>query len=374
MLTIEQVDITSAAAVRRFVALPFLVYRGDANWVPPLSREVRDCLNPRRHPFYEHSEAAFFTASRGGEVRARIAVLEHRPYNTWHQVRQASFTLFECLESDKNAGRELFARAFDWARARRLDRMVGPKGFGALDGYGLLIDGFDRRQLMTMTNYNPGWYVELAESLGFEKEVDFVTYELSRRTFVMPDAVHAAAKRAAGRLRIVRFPSRRALIREARRIGETYNRAFVNNWEYYPLSEREIDFLVEQVRPLADPQLMTFISAGPDIVGFVLAFPDVSRALQRMNGRLTLWGVIGLLSDRRRSTRVALNGAGILPEYQGRGGNALLYTQIERAVRASSVEEAELPQVAESAFRMRGDIERLGAKAIKTHRVYRKNL
>jgi hypothetical protein len=370
VLEIQQVDVRSAAAVRQFIDLPFRVYRGNTQWVPPLRRDVRETLDPCRHPFYEHSEATFFVAVRKGEPVARIAVLEHRPYNQWHQVRQASFTLFECAEGEAEAARELFARAFAWASSRRLVRIVGPKGFGALDGYGLLIDGFDRRQLMTMTNYNPAWYRELVESLGFDKEVDFVTYELSRRTFVMPEGVHAAAKRASQTLRIVRYPSRRALVREARRIGETYNGAFVNNWEYYPLSEKEIAFVVDQVRPLADPRLMTFIAAGRRIVGFVLAFPDVSQAMQRMNGRLTPWGIAGLLWDRQRTRRVALNGAGILPEYQGRGGNALLYTQIERAVRSSSFEDAELPQVAESAKRMRRDLERLGARAIKVHRVY----
>ena len=125
------------------------------------------------------------------------------------------------------------------------------------------------------------------------------------------------------------------------------------------------------MRPIADHRLMTFIADGDEIVGFVLAFPDVSAALQRAGGRLTPVSVLRVLLERGRATSVALNGAGILPRYQGRGGNALLYTQIERAVRASHVERAELPQVAETATRMRRDLERLGAAPIKTHRVYR---
>jgi hypothetical protein len=185
----------------------------------------------------------------------------------------------------------------------------------------------------------------------------------------MPEAVHRAAARAEG-LRIVRYDSRRALIRAARKIGETYNRAFVSNWEYYPLSEREIDFVVDQMRPLADHRLMTFIASGDDVVGFLLAFPDVSAALKRMNGRLTPWGIASLLLERRRTKLVALNGAGIVPEYQGRGGNALLYTQIERAIRESQFTDAELPQVAETAVKMRSDLAHLGAQPLKTHRVY----
>jgi hypothetical protein len=373
MLTIEAVDVRSRRDVRRFLDLPHRLYRGDPRWVSPLGAEAHVALNPERHPFYEHSEASFFVARRGAEVNGRLGVLEHRPYNRAHGTTSASFTLFEC-EDDEDTAAGLFERAFDWARDRGLNRIVGPRGLGALDGYGVLVDGFDRPQLMTMTNYNPPSYPRLLERLGFGKEVDFVSYELDRETFVMPDAIRRAAARAEPRLRLVRYPTRRALVRAARRIGETYNRAFVDNWEYYPLTDREVDFVVDQVRPLADPRLMTFIAAGDEIVGFVLAFPDVSAALRSMRGRLTPWGVLRLLRERAHATRVALNGAGILPEHQGHGGNAMLYVQIERAVRESRFRTAELPQVAETAVKMRADLERLGARPIKRHRVFGRDL
>lgn len=370
-LSIESIDLRSRADVRRFVDLPYRLYRDSPHWVPPLRQEVRAALDPARHPVHQHAESAFLLAREGREDVGRLAVFEHHPYNDAHGTRQAWFGLFECVDAPDVAA-ALFARAFEWTRARGLDRLVGPRGLGALDGYGLLVDAFAHRQLMTMTNYNPPSYPRMVERLGFEKEVDFVSFVLDRATFVMPDAVKEAAERAGRDLRIVRFARRRALLRAARTIGETYNRAFVGNWEYYPLTQREVDFVVDQVRPLADPRLMTFIATGDSLVGFLLAFPDVSAAMQKMKGRLTPWGLARVLLERRRARRVALNGAGIVPEYQGRGGNALLYLQIERAIRESSYEEAELPQVAETATRMRRDLARLGARPLKTHRVYRR--
>jgi hypothetical protein len=366
-VVVRQIDTGDRLDVRRFVELPYRLYRNDRRWVPPLRREAAFVLN-RRHPFYDRSDAAFFVAERGREIVGRIAAVDHVPYNQAHDVRQASFAFFEC-EQDHDAARELFARVDEWAHARGLNRLVGPKGLSAFDGYGLLVEGFAHRQLMTMTNYNPEWYPSFVDGQGFTKEVDFVSFELSRDGFVMPDAVRRAAQRAT-RLRIVRYSSTRSLIRAARGIGATYNRAFINNWEYYPLTDREVAFLISQVRPLADHRLMTFIAAGDETVGFLLAFPDVSAALQRMQGRLTPFGLLGLLAERRRTVRVALNGAGIVPEYQGHGGNALLYTQIEGAIRTSRFDHAELPQVAETAVRMRRDLQRLGARPLKTHRVY----
>lgn len=370
---IDRVDVSSRRDIGRFVDLPYRLYRDTPQWVPPLRAEARALLDPRRHPFYEHSEAAFFIARDGNRDAGRLAVFDHRPYNAAHGTRQASFTLFECEDNQETAD-ALFERAFEWVVRRGLTRIVGPRGLSALDGYGLLIDAFDRRQLMTMTGYNPPYYRRLVEQCGFEKEVDFVSFVLHRDSFVMPDRVRRAASRASRELTVVRYPNRRALLRAGRSIRDTYNRAFVSNWEYYPLSVREVDFLIDQVRPLIDHNLITFIAAGADIVGFLLAFPDVSSALQSMRGRLTPWGIVRLLLERRRTTLVALNGAGIVPEHQGRGGNALLYTQIERAIRASHFQEAELPQVAETATRMRRDLERLGARPIKTHRVYARSL
>lgn len=373
MLTTEVIDPDSRTDVRRFIELPYRLYRDDPNWVPPLRRDAALVLNRERHPFYEHSDASFFVAVRDGRVVGRIGALELRPYNRAHGVRQVSFTMFDC-EEDAEAAGALFDRVLGWALARRLDRAVGPRGLSALDGYGVLVHGFDRRQLMTMTSYNAPWYPRLLEAHGFRKEVDFVTYQLSSASFVMPRALRRAAERAQASLRIVRHGSTRALVRAARSIGDTYNRAFVDNWEFYPITSREVDFLVEQVRPLADHRLMTFIAAGDETVGFVLAFPDVSEALQRAWGRLTPVALVRLLLARRRARSVALNGAGILPQYQGRGGNALLYVQLERAIRAGGFDWAELPQVAETATRMRRDLERLGAMPIKTHRVYGRDI
>jgi hypothetical protein len=366
------VDAGSRADVRDFVDLPFRLYAGDPRWVPPFRRDVRQLFDRRAHPFYEHSDAAFFVARRGTRVVARIAALHLRPFNVHHGTSQAGFGCFEC-EEDREAAAALVGRVGEWARARGLDVVVGPKGFSPIDGYGVLVDGFEHRQMMTMSAYNPPYFGPLLEALGFVKEVDFGSWRLDREGYVLPDRVRRAAEAAErrGGLRLVRFESRRALARAAQGIGRAYNRAFVRNWEYYPLTPREVDFVLRQVMLVADHRLVTLIAHGDEIVGFLFAFADVSAALQRARGRLSPLGLARLYLALRRSRGLALNGAGILPEYQGRGGNALLYAAIESAVRASHFETAELPQVAETALQMRKDLQMLHAVLIKTHRVYR---
>lgn len=371
MLTVEKIDTGVRAQVRRFVALPFRLYARHPQWVPPLIGDVEMQLDRHKHPFYEHSDADFFIAVQDGRDVGRIAALENCNYNRYHKTRQAQFYLFDC-EEDGKASAALFDCVFEWARQRGLDTIVGPKGFGVLDGYGVLVEGFEHRQMMTMMNYNYPYYVSLVEAAGFTKEVDFVSNYISANTFRLPERVHRIADRVRerGSLQIIRFRNKRELVAWSGRIGAAYNRAFVNNWEYVPLTEREIKFLVDNLMVIADPRLIKIIAHGDDVVGFLFAFPDVSAALQRARGHLFPFGLVDLLLEMRRTKWVALNGAGILPEFQGRGGNTLMYSEMEKTMSEFHFLHADLTQVAESAVQMRRDLENIGSKSYKNHRVY----
>ncbi len=372
-IEVEKVNPRSRSQIQRFVEIPFRLYDGHPQWVPPLRSEVAKSLDRARHPFYERSDAEFFIATRGGRDVGRVAALENRPFNEHHGARHANFYFFDC-EDDADASAALMKQVFDWARFRGLDTVVGPKGLSALDGFGVLVEGFEHRQMMTMTNYNYPYIAGLLEGLGFEKEVDFVSSFLCRYSFRMSQRLMRVATRAEQRgfLRIKRFRSKRELVKWAPRIGAAYNRAFVRNWEYHPLSQREIDYILDNVLLVADPRLIRLIVRGDDVVGFMLAFPDLSAALQQAKGRLTPLSLLRIIREKKRTRWVCMNGAGILPEFHGHGGNAMLYAEIVRTLLEAGYEHADLPQVAETAIRMRRDLEELGARPYKVHRVYRR--
>jgi hypothetical protein len=375
MISIEKINTASKREVERFVQFPYHLYKQEPNWVPPLLIDQRMFLNRAKHPFYEHSDADFFVAMRDGEVVGRIAVLENRAYNNHRKKKTAQFYLFDAIE-DIHVFKALFAKASTWAQSRGLTQIVGPKGFGPLDGYGVQVEGFEHRQLMTMMNYNFPYYPPLLEEVGFKKEVDFISCYLGADAYKLPDRVHSIAERvlARGNLAVKRFKNKRELVRWGPRIGKAYNQAFVNNWEYYPLSAREIDFVIENIMTIADPRLIKIITHNNEPVGFLFGFPDVSSALQQARGKLFPTGILHLLREVKRTNWIALNGAGILPEFQGRGGNALLYSEMEKTIREYDFEHADLTQVAESAEEMRADLINLGGKPYKNHRVYIKKL
>jgi hypothetical protein len=376
MLNVEKVDTENKKQVKRFVELQHHIYKNCVQWVPPLYIDAYNQLNREKNPFHEHSDVDFFLTVRDGRDVGRIAVIENKPFNQYHYEKTADFYLFEC-ENDMEAATALFNMAFSWAKSRGLNKVIGPKGMGPLDGYGILTFGHEHRQTMTMLNYNHAYYPQLVEAQGFEKEVDFVSCYLPADEFKIPERVEKIAERVMqrGHLEVKRFKNKKDMLSWAGRIGKAYNDAFVSNWEYYPLTQREIDFVVENIMTVADHRLIKIIIHGEEVVGFLFAFHDVSAALQRAKGKLFPFGLPDLLLEMRRTSTVSVNGMGILPEFQGHGGNALLYSAMGKTLlEFQQFVHVEMTQVAETAEQMRADLKNLNGVEYKNNRVYRKKI
>jgi hypothetical protein len=374
MLTIEKIDTEDKSQVKRFVQFYYDLYKVCPQWVPPLFVDAYLPLNRKKHPFFEHSEADFFLAVQDGKVVGRICAGENKLFNEYHKTRKAQFYFFDTID-DLEVAKTLFEAAFDWAHQRGLDTLIGPKGLSPFDGYGVLIEGFEHRQMMTMMNYNYDYYPKLVEALGFEKEVDFVSCYLPADAFKIPERVERIAQWAMkrGNLWVKHFKSKKELVGWAQRIGRTYNKTFINNWEYYPFTQGDVDYAVQNVFMVADHRLIKLIMHGEDIVGFLFAFPDASAALQRAKGRLFPFGIVDLLIEMKRTKTVSGNGMGVLPEFQGTGGNALLYYELGKTVLDNyDFKFVEMTQVAETTKQMRADLKNLNGVEYKNHRVFRK--
>jgi len=374
MLTIEKIDTENKGQVKQFVDFYYDLYKDCPQWVPPLYMDAYLPLNRKKHPYFEHSEADFFLAVRDGKVVGRICGGINRRFNDYHNAKKAQFYFFDTI-NDIEVAECLFDAVSAWAKERGMDTLIGPKGLSPFDGYGILVEGFEHRQMMTMMNYNYDYYPRLMGALGFEKEVDFVSCYLPANSFKIPERVERIAKRvlARGDLWVKNFKSKRELVQWAPRIGYAYNKAFIHNWEYYPFTEGDVKYAVDNVFLVADRRLIKLIMHQDEIVGFLFAFPDVSVALQRANGRLFPFGLIDILIEMKRTKTISGNGMGILPEFQGKGGNALLYYEMGKTVFGfHQFEHVEMTQVAETTRQMRADLQNLNGVEYKNHRVYRK--
>jgi hypothetical protein len=362
---------TERPQVQQFLDLSFRIYRDRPQWVPPLEPDARHMLDRRRHPFYRHSDAAFFLVTQDdGRPVGRVAVLDHHNYNVFNHERTAFFYLFEC-ENNSDAAQALFNAAFAWARSRGLNNIVGPKGFTALDGMGLLVKGFEHRAALGVP-YNPPYYPALIESVGFEPETDVVSGYLSPHT-ALPEKMRQVADLVQKRrgLWVAHFKTRRDLRALVPKLQSLYNNSLGGTTGNAPLTNDEAHMMADQILWFADPRLIKIVMKGDEPVGFLFAYPDISAAIQRNRGRIFPFGWLDMLVELRRTKWINVNGAGMIEGYRGLGGTALLFSEMHRSVVEGKFEHADLGQIGVDNDRMQRELRDLGIDFYKAHRLYR---
>jgi hypothetical protein len=383
-MEIIQIDLAHKQQVRDFLGLPFHIYKDIPQWVPPLRMDERRRLDRKRHPFYRHSQAGFFLAYEGNRALGRLAVLDHHLYNEFNREATAFFYLFEC-ENQPSAAQGLFEAAFAWARDRGLKRVLGPKGFTVLDGFGLLVRGFEHRPAFGQP-YNPEYYPGLVEAAGFQPERDALSGYLGVQ-IQFPKRIHTLAERIARRrgLRIARYRTRNDLRAFVPKLKELCNNALRGTAGNAPLTDEEVRMMANQLLWFSDPRLLKVVmkvedplegaedpgEAGEQPVGFLMAYPDISAALQKTRGRVFPFGWITLLREFRRTDWLNINGAGLLPEYRGSGGTAILYSELFKSVvETGQFRHADIVQIGTENEAMLRELEHFGVDFYKLHRVY----
>ncbi len=372
-MEIRTLDTNNRRDVRQFIAFPFTLYRQSAQWVPTLWPDMQLVLNRQKHPYYQHSTAEFFVAEEDGETLGRIAVLDNDRYNHHHNTQVAFFYYFDCV-NDTAISRPLFEAAFEWTRKRGLTTLIGPKGFLQGDGMGMLYEGFEHRPALGIP-YNYAYFNDLALDAGFEKETDFVSGYLSG-THQLPQRFFEIAEKVKERRGywIKTFESAKELRQWIGRIGRLYNDTFVDNWEYCPSTDDEFQVIGERLISIAHPRLIKLVMKEDKIIGFLFGFVDISAAIQKARGRIWPIGWIHLLREFKRTNWVNFNGTGMLPGYQGLGGNAVLYTEMAKGMRDFQFEHAEAVQIEERNLKSLGDMQAIGVDWYKRHRIYRRPL
>jgi hypothetical protein len=359
-----------------FIDLARSIYASTPQWVPFLEVDYR-AMFKRKHPYFHKTEAEFFLIMDGTVPVGRTMVAHNERYNEQHNTRACSF-YFTDFTDDEGASSAVFSAVSDWALHHDAEILIGPLLSGATFGGGVLIDGFEHRAAMTMMPYNHPYYEHHYTNAGFQKRFDLNSLGIDPKQYVMPERVERLANRVRerGRMEVLRFSSKGDLRRVATRVAALYNDTLADHTENYPLTDAELDQLIKDLLLIADPPLEKIITYDKAVVGFMLAFPDVSEALQRSGGKLTARSLIDLLLSKRRATKLLLNGMGILERYQRLGGNALIYSELARTLADPRYDfvDAEMVQINEQTELMLSDMYRLGATRRKLHRVYDRRL
>ena len=373
MAGIEIIAAEGRSELKDFIDLPWRIYAEYPNWVPPLKKEVRQMLDPRKHPFWEFSERILFLARRGSETVGRIVGIVDRNYNQCYNEKMGVWGFFECAD-DQEAARVLFSSVETWALQKGMAFLRGPLSPSMHYESGLLIEGFDYPPAVGMT-YNPPYYLRLVESSGFTKEKDLLAFLIDGE-YRLPDWMERLAERTAQKKGVrIRHVDPKKMDAEFDLIREIYNDSWSGNWGFVPLTTNEMRGIQKSVKPFADPGLVFFIYYDDEAAAVCVIFPDVNPLLKCLNGRISPLGLLKALICWRKIKGLRLLMFGIKEKYRQLGLPMLAFQHIYEIGRGKNkYQNLEMGWTLEDNESINSLIEETGAKRYKRYRIFRKSL
>ncbi|MDE6392476.1 MAG: N-acetyltransferase [Muribaculaceae bacterium] len=329
MIEIRELE-PSKKNLRAFTRFQIDLYDGNPYYVPPMIYDDIQTLSPDMNPASEFCEQVLFMAFRDGKPVGRVAGIINRQVNEKTREKTARFGFIDFVD-DHEVSASLMKAVEKWARQNGMNRMIGPLGFTDLDHEGMLVEGFDELSTMA-TIYNYPYYPSHLEKLGYKKESDWVEFLME-----VPDAVPERYNRIADivkakfGLKVVKYKSRKRVKKEyGHALFHLINEAYRDLYQYSQLTERQIEYYINQYLDLLNLDLLTLITdKNGRLVGVGISMPSMSRALQKSKGKLFPFGWIHLLRGLKgKNDRVDLLLVAVHPEYQNKGVNALLFQDL----------------------------------------------
>ena len=314
-----------------FVELPKKLYKGNSCYVPDLEQDVRNWFDPRHNPGLKHSDVLPLVAyNTEGEAVGRIVGIINRKANeTW----KGSCVRFGWIEfvDDADVSAALLKAVEDWGRQKGMDSIQGPLGISDFDKEGMLVEDFHLTGSMTAI-YNPPYYPQHMEALGFAKEVDWLQVRIE-----IPEEVPARYARTAQYAReqiglTVRKYSKKQLLGErGQQIFKLLNASYAPIFGFSELSPRQVTSFLRKYVMLIDTNLIPVVeNREGEIVGAAVTMGSLVKALQQSRGRLLPFGWWHLLRSMKLCNEgcVEMLLVAVRPDYQGMGVNALFFDDL----------------------------------------------
>ncbi|MDD6472961.1 MAG: N-acetyltransferase [Bacteroidales bacterium] len=330
-ITIKQVS--SKDDLRRFIKFNVDLYKNNPYAAPDLYEDVINTLDPQKNAAFDFCEAAYFLACKDNKLVGRIAAIINKKANERWNLKSTRFGWIDFID-DYEVSEALIKAAEDWGREHGMTEIQGPLGFTDMDPEGMLIEGFDELSTMA-TIYNYPYYAKHMERLGFEKEADWVEFKLVVPENGIPERYQRIAEivRKKYNLKVKKFTSRKQLAEQyGQDIFRLINESFSPLFGYSELSPRQIDQYVKMYIPLIDLRMITLITDAEDkLICVGISMPSFTRALQKAKGSLFPFGwyhLAKILFLKKYPDTLDLMLVAVKPEYQNKGVNALLFTDL----------------------------------------------
>ncbi len=380
---IEIIPVTNKDTLKKFVDLPYRLYANDPNWVPPLKAEVYGLLTPGKNPWFEHGEAEYFIAQRGGQVVGRISAhIDHlalkQPAEQGMGPGTGNWGLFEA--EDEVAGAALIAAAESWLRGKGMTRSMGPISLAMWDEPGLLVKGHDHAPSVMMGHNSPA-YEPWIEAQGYAPIKDLLTYEIDI-SVEFPPLVQRIIQSGERNSRIViRRVDKSRFAQEAALILGILNDAWSDNWGFVPFTDAEIAYGGKKLKPIVYEDLIRIAEVDGEPVAFMMTLPDLNEKIAGFGGALFPFNWARLLwwlrAPKVRTMRVPL--MGVVKRLQStRMASQLAFMLVEFTRRDATTKYAasrgEFGWVLDDNGPMRSVGEAINGEINRVYRIYVKGL
>ena len=372
MSAVQIEKVTSKKDLKKFILFPWRVYGNDPNWVPPLIMDIKEKLDKKKHPFFEHAEAELFLASKDGETTGRIAAILDANHNSFHNEKTAFFGLYESF-NDLDTALALLDAAARWGKDKGMEILRGPMNLSMNDECSFLLEGFDSPPVVMMT-YNPPYYLELMEKCGFVKAKDLYAFYMHRdhqvteKVKIIVDKIRDETKI------LVRPVTRKTFDEDVEKIIYVYNNAWEKNWGFVPWTDAEMKHMAKRLKMIADLDLVILAEDNGRPVGFAFGLPDYNEVLKRMNGRMTPLSIIKFLYYRKKIKGTRAIVFGVLKEHRMTGLSYLLYSELSRNIIRKGYEWAETSWQLEDNDPINRFLLSIGGKVYKKYRIFEKKI
>lgn len=361
-----------------FVKLPGALYSGQAGFVEPLHLERLDAITPGKNPFFDHAEAALFVAWAGARPVGRISAQIDQLWRDRYGGTTGHFGFIDAID-DPSVYRALLSTAEGWLKSRGMTEALGPFSFSTNEETGLLVEGFDALPMMMM-GYHPPYAGRHVAAAGYAKAKDLIAYDydvLSAPSIAVPAVEKRGEKAVALSVRQIDMNEYR---RDIGIILDIFNDAWFDNWGYVAMTPDEIEHAAKNMKMLMDPNMVWIAEVDGEPAAMIVCLPNLMEGVVGLGGKLLPFGWAKLLwrlkISKLKTSRVML--FGVRQKYRRSALSAALILRLLEALRVNGRRigrtRAELSWILEDNIPMRRIIERVGGKAYKTYRVYRKSL
>ena len=345
-MAIEIKKVASKADLKKFIRFNYEFYKDNPYSVPDLYEDMLATLDPKKNPAFEFCEADYFFAYKDGKLVGRVAAIINRRANETWKKDEVRFGWIDFID-DLEVSKALINAVEQWGKERGMKYIQGPLGFTDQDPEGMLIEGFD--QLGTMaTIYNHPYYPEHMAKMGFEKDADWVEFKIN-----IPDGIPDKMKRIADLisrkygLHIKKLKNMKE-VKEGgygQKIFDLINEAYAPLYGYSRMSQKQIDQYVATYLPILDLRMVTLVvDADDQLIAVGISMPSLSKTLQKAKGKLFpfgWWYFLQTIFMKKYPRVLDLLLVAVKPEYQSKGVNALLFTDLIPVYQQLNYEYAE---------------------------------